>query len=70
MHLCKEVNMKKVIIYLICFVALIVGAKFGYDYLSENYEREIPENNVLKKSPEMQQMNKLILFCKYCNDLL
>ena len=39
--------MKKVIIYLICFVALIVGAKFGYDYLSENYEREIPENNVL-----------------------
>ena len=37
--------MKKVIIYLICFIALIVGAKFGYDYLSENYEREIPNKD-------------------------
>lgn len=37
--------MKKVIIYLICFIALIVGAKFGYGYLSENYEREIPNKD-------------------------
>ena len=38
--------MKKVIIYLICFIVLIVGAKIGYDYLSENYEREIPNKDV------------------------
>ena len=37
--------MKKFIIYLICFVILIIGAKLGYDYLTQNYEHEFPNND-------------------------
>ena len=46
--------MKKFLICLICFVILIIGAKLGYDYLSQNYEREIPNNdNLIKTSGDM-----------------
>lgn len=46
--------MKKFLICLICFVILIIGAKLGYDYLTQNYEREIPNNdNLIKTSGDM-----------------
>ena len=46
--------MKKFIIYLICFVVLILGAKVGYDYLSENYDRELTnKNDMLETSGDL-----------------
>ncbi len=46
--------MKKFIIYVICFVVLIIGAKVGYDYLSENYARELPnKNDMLETSGDL-----------------
>jgi thiol-disulfide isomerase/thioredoxin len=46
--------MKKFIIYVICFVVLIIGAKVGYDYLIENYDRELPnKNDMLETSGDL-----------------
>lgn len=46
--------MKKFIIYVFCFIVLIWGAKVGYDYLSENYDREFPnKNNMFETSGDL-----------------
>ena len=54
--------MKKFIIYLICFIVLIVGAKVGYDYLAENYERELPnKNDVFESSGDYISGDKMYI---------
>ena len=49
--------MKKFIVYLICFVVLIGCAKFAYDYLSENYDRNgIDKNHFIEVSGDIDSV--------------